>query len=506
MRKHRTLYLDDARHYYLYVFEPPMTMEEAWSPVDQVAGTAVDTFVYGVACGSLFYPTRVGRQFGEMERPATGPYATEMGRRPFQGASAWRAWANMQGLMRQGLDPLTVLVDRAHEKGMEFIASLRMGALEPTDPSHLGAQGGRLLAESAVRELLFSISEELVCEYDVEGIELDFSAPPASWDLFRREEARDNISLMTELVGKVAAMARGAAGGPRTVGAKIFPTEEMNLDRGLDVRTWLSQGLIDFVAPAVFYYPANLDPDLPLDWIVEAAHAHDTAVYGLLNPHLGGGTGSRALTYATKEMFRAAAANCTDRGVDGLYTCFLPWPLGDEQRALLMELGDLEALRRGDKHYCLRRRDPAAAEVGCDDTPLPLEVPLGHPGRLHEIPFYISDDIATEAQRIRRVVLKIQVSELVAADRLTLLLNGRSLEGEPCLRSPRAGVAPYGGQWLEFDLQEIHPRKGHNVLAISLDARPPELGIGVTVEDVEVIIEYGWYASGVNPVAKAGSI
>ena len=30
MRRRRTMYLDDARHYYLYVFEPPMTMEEAW--------------------------------------------------------------------------------------------------------------------------------------------------------------------------------------------------------------------------------------------------------------------------------------------------------------------------------------------------------------------------------------------------------------------------------------------------------------------------------------------
>ena len=51
MRRRRTMYLDDARHYYLYVFEPPMTMEEAWLTVDQISGTAVDTFVYGVACG-----------------------------------------------------------------------------------------------------------------------------------------------------------------------------------------------------------------------------------------------------------------------------------------------------------------------------------------------------------------------------------------------------------------------------------------------------------------------
>ena len=502
MRKRRTLYLDDARHYYLYVFEPPMTMEEAWLAVDQVSGTAVDTFVYGVAAGGLFYPTKVGKQFGEMLRESSGPRSRSMHRRPFDGAAAWRAWANMKGLMQRGLDPLKVLVDRAHEKDMEFIASLRMGPVEPTDPAHLASEGGRMLAHPEVRELLFSITEELVSDYDTDGVQLDFSAPAALWDLFRREEARECIPLLTELVGRIASMVRGRQNGRLTVGAKVFPTEEMNLDRGLDVRSWLSQGLLDFVVPAAFYYPSALDPDLPLDWVVEAAHAHDTAVYGLLRPYSRTQNSSRDEEYATTNMFRAAAANYLDRGVDGLFTCFLPWPLGHEQRALLTELGDPESLRNGDKHYLLRRRDQDADEVGAEHAALPMEVPLGHPGKLHEIPFYISDDIEGEASRIRRVVLRINISELVTADRLTLLLNGWSLDGERCLRSPRAGRSPYGGQLLEFDLIEVRPRQGHNVLAISLDEWPPDLAAGRTVEDVEVIIEYGRYPSALNPPPK----
>ena len=51
MRKKRIIYMNDARHYYLFVFEPPMTLEDAWVPVDEVAGTAVDTFCYGVERG-----------------------------------------------------------------------------------------------------------------------------------------------------------------------------------------------------------------------------------------------------------------------------------------------------------------------------------------------------------------------------------------------------------------------------------------------------------------------
>ena len=60
MRKRRTIYFEDGRHYYLYIFEPPISLEDARMPIDQVAGTAVDTFIYGVSCRGLFYPSGGG--------------------------------------------------------------------------------------------------------------------------------------------------------------------------------------------------------------------------------------------------------------------------------------------------------------------------------------------------------------------------------------------------------------------------------------------------------------
>ena len=38
MRKRRTIYHNDARHYYLWVFDSPIKMEDAWRPIDEVAG------------------------------------------------------------------------------------------------------------------------------------------------------------------------------------------------------------------------------------------------------------------------------------------------------------------------------------------------------------------------------------------------------------------------------------------------------------------------------------
>ena len=123
MRRRRTIYFNDARHYYLFAFDPPMSLEQAWRPIDEVVGTAVDTFIYGVEReDGIFYPSKATTQFGE-------------DRSPFKEGYEWRTWRNMKSLEERGFDPLRVLIDRAHDKGMEFIASLRMAAWAGMDPS-----------------------------------------------------------------------------------------------------------------------------------------------------------------------------------------------------------------------------------------------------------------------------------------------------------------------------------------------------------------------------------
>lgn len=483
MSRQRTIYFDDARHYYLYVYEPPLRLEDAVVPVDQLAGTGVDTFVYGVACRGLFYPSKVGGLCFAHDRPFTEEY----------GVAFWRALSNLESLINRGVDPLQLLVDRAHERGLEFIASLRIGDNPEIDAYRL-SRGGRGLAAPEVRDFLFALVEELLT-YEIDGLELDFAAWPAIDWFFQPDEAAENAGLLTDWVGQVAD-AVGRSGPDRCLGARILPHEAMNEERGLAVRDWLARGHLDFAVP-LCYYPSVLDPDLPLDWIIEAAHASDAAVYGFLHPDRSDGTRDfDPRAYATTDMLRAAAANYVDRGVDGLYTWFMPWPLGPEQRSFLQEMADFEALQGGDKQYCLRRRNPDTAALGYD-APLPVEVPYGQPHHLHEISFYIADDLEAQAARVQRVVLRLNVADLVTADRITLLLNGESLWTQRCRRSICTPLDPYMGQWLEFDLVDVRPRRGRNLLALSLDGRPPELECAVRLDDVELRIEYGPYpASG----------
>ena len=188
MRQRRTIYFNDARHYYLFVHEPPMRLEDAWSPVDEIADTGVDTFVYGMARDDgWFYPSKVGLPFGQDMQGG------------FEQCAYWRVWHNMQSLIDRGLDPLRVLVDRAHDRGMDFIASLRMGAYAGLPKEVSPREGGPGMAQEDVRAFMLRGVTELAADYDTEGVELDFAAAPggtAFW--FPQEEAEGLGPVMTE--------------------------------------------------------------------------------------------------------------------------------------------------------------------------------------------------------------------------------------------------------------------------------------------------------------------
>ena len=90
------------------------------------------------------------------------------------------------------------------------------------------------------------------------------------------------------------------------------------------------------------------------------------------------------------------------------------------------------------------------------------------------------------------------MTNLVTADTFEVLLNGQSLAEEQCTRAIIRSRDPYAGQWLEFHLECVRPQKGTNVLEVALKERPVGFVGGVTVEDVEILIEYGPYPVGIT--------
>ena len=58
MKRKRTIYFNDTRHFYLYTLEPPLSMEDLWRPVDEAAGTSVDTFAFSVEGGAGLFTNK----------------------------------------------------------------------------------------------------------------------------------------------------------------------------------------------------------------------------------------------------------------------------------------------------------------------------------------------------------------------------------------------------------------------------------------------------------------
>ncbi|MBT3346786.1 MAG: hypothetical protein HN712_01075 [Gemmatimonadetes bacterium] len=480
MKRRRTLYFNDARHYYLFVHEPPIRLEDAQAPIDEIAGTGVDTFVYGVSRDDgLFYPSKVGKRFGE---------------KPFEMAAYWRVWQNMQSLMDRGLDPLTVLIEGAHERGMDFIASQRMGAFPGAGDNPGPRAGGRGMMDEYVRDHQFGVLRELALDYPTQGIELDFAAAPTGTDWWvPQDELPKQAPMVTEFMRRVRDMSSLRQGESSVIGARVYPTRELNEAAGLEVETWIQEGLVDYVLPVVYAFMI-LDSQMPIQWLVDAAADTEVSVYAMLQPYYS--EENRPLTqrvHASPAMFRAGAANAWQLGVDGLYTWFMPWPLTGRERAILTELAHPEQLRRQDRHYVLRRTSPATG-----DTDYPAQLPMTlDPAvdleQAREITFTIADDLSGEPN-VADVRLRLAITDLTGSDRFDLSLNGVSLADVPRHRSPMRSVDPYSGQWLELDLRSLPPRLGHNVLQFTLRGRPEGLVRPLVVEDVELLICFDTYA------------
>ena len=82
-------------------------------------------------------------------------------------------------------------------------------------------------------------------------------------------------------------------------------------------------------------------------------------------------------------------------------------------------------------------------------------------------------------------------------DELSILLNGQSVLDQSVTRDfahNTPHIAPRGLD-LQFQLRDVLPRQGWNTLQIALDARPDLMEGGITIEQVELRVEYSPYPS-----------
>ena len=270
--KARMLYYDDARHANLYVVEPDggdVNTLDVLHPVDVVANSCVDTFVFGLGIGAtMSYGTEVGELWFAPEQLASEGENDIM---LVKNAINWRGRQSVQALLDQGRDPLSMLVERAHHRRMTFIASLRLSANNVTgqtvkhgDPISPSRQEGKLetsaprsrldFMAAAAREERMALLREALTKYQVDGLELDIDMGGGL--LFESENVEAGMPVLTGFIAEVRSMVDAEAlrrgGRPVSLGLRVLPTVRGSLLMGMDIEAILGAGLVDHIVP-IFY-------------------------------------------------------------------------------------------------------------------------------------------------------------------------------------------------------------------------------------------------------------
>ncbi len=431
---------------------------------------------------------------------------------------------NLGTFLRQGTDGLRMSCEFARRHGLEAIWTLRMNDIHDAftpqflsrwkkeDPRRImstpEAAGGfndrrRLwtLADFEhpdVEPRLVAIVEEVLRNYPVDGIELDWLRAP----LFFRSHyqggevtgaQRDRLTGIAAALRRVVLRESERQGKPFLLAARVPVSEALCRRVGIDVAAWLEAGLVDVLAISGGYVVF----DQPMRELIQLGHRHDVPVTPCVS--------QSGLVYRAPRgngevcppaAWAAAAQRCWDAGADGIYVFNLfAGPYSDWKdatgrgsaeaqkeyaRTILRHVGAPGTLRKLDAAYAISDAGghmPShfwAKDAEEFSRALPLALPPGVPTELP--PLVVA--ARREALRGRDPLeLRVDLAGLPREARVDAALNGVPLE---------SGLAPVpAAQVLRFrwPVRRADVRPGQNRLVLTPS------GAGAQAVGVELWIE-----------------
>jgi hypothetical protein len=498
------MFYHDGRHPLIYMYEPPMQKEEYEAAVDELVGTPIDALMFCMGDGrTVLHDTKVGELWGTVNEK--WPHLI------FR-----RAYQNAKHLIEEGNDPLRIICERAHAKGLLIYPTLlvqqssgergvdtrtsnfrlenkllEIGARGDLPPGFVGADYLDFKHEE-VREERFALIEETLDRYPVDGFELQLNY----WPYYFHPNGVDaGRMIMTGWVRRVYEAVK-KSGPDRELAIRIPASVEGCLSVGLDPQEWIRQGIVDVIIGQTFGGPELVDPFADFRPLVDAARGSDCRIHAAIGSHLD----SDRQNEASIAMIRAIACNYWAQGVDGLYLAhwFSNWPYQASFYEKLRELPHPDVMDPRDKFYHIPTDTGrySAPDLGPGLTmQLPVDLEVGKPAQLD---LTISDDLPRwdRVGRVHEVLLRFRVTSATELDRLSFKLNGRELPGTLLrtinrvylMAAPRYRVFGY---WFIYKLDSDHwPRKGHNTVEVTLNERDPDVTPQIELRDVELEVKY----------------
>jgi len=508
---HRLVYHDDAQS----LAEAPAADTEAFLREflhREVSLAPITTFCYLAATPDVcVYDSKAGEVYGDRLEKVGG-------------------WAPaIRALRARGTDVLKVVVGELRPRGLEVLAAVRMNdthhrKLDPANPGcprfaidhpeYVIQQPDGRTNETAldyshpeVRAHRLAIMRELVENYDIDGLELNF----CRWGKhFPRHQGREKAPIMTAFMGQVReALDKAASKRGRkrlTLGVRVPETIRACWMAGLDPQTWVRNDWIDYLTLATFN---ETDPQLRVDAFASFTRGTRCELLVAMGNMMGGvwggkpritgrGAGQFRESYSgmllTVPEARACAANYYAWGADGISLWNISCNMGTKgkftgpaqqkrMRGWISEVISPKRVLRGPRRYhylplykgVSTRKPPARNYAWYGEGQSPLGIaktqivtfPVDAVGQRRVYRFRMAD--GRNAEKLTGS-LRFDIFHVTPSDCVTVDINGEVIDPAKIRRieldADKVGLP---GASFEIALQDCPPFRGDNELGIALE-------------------------------------
>ena len=453
--KHRLIHNNDGTDLLgnLWFNKRPLTLADLDSCVSMVANSQVTTYMICTGSNLFHYRSNYGRILGEDFK---GLKLRESDSIQYKILQTY--YLNHLNLEKEGTDLISYTLKKAKEKGLETFITCRLNDLHfndtttncPTSYSEFWVQhpeywlkdstqgwnsaGALNFAIKEVRDYKLTVISEQLEKYAnfIDGYDLDFMRFIV---YFKSGTGVKNAPLLTQFVKDVRKKVdeiSAKQGRKILLSARIAPTVEQNLMKGIDIREWLRLGLLDFISTGI-HWQGN--PAMPVAQFKEEL-GNDLNIPFYSSVDDGGYHYSQRETWS-HGMYRGMCSHILSQGADGIY--LFNYYFGELAKhngklhledggqvcrvimpELLQELGSLETLKRRNKIYALS--DGRIEYEIKHNTPLPLNV---NKLERSQAQIYVGDMV--EEDYPQEVILFIRTNHPASYQ---LLVNGEKVEKE----------------------------------------------------------------------------